>query len=51
MGFALFGSGYLGLSLIPSIESRLITSKALTYLDSKVPGRTRASYTDASSRR
>ena len=30
---------YLGLSLVPSIESRLITTKALAYLDSKVPGR------------
>ncbi len=45
LGFALFGSGYLGLSLIPSIESRLITSKALTYLDSKVPGRTQSLFT------
>jgi hypothetical protein len=40
IGFALFGSGYLVLSLVPSIESRLATTKALTYLDSKVPGRT-----------
>jgi hypothetical protein len=39
LGFALFGGSYLGLSLIPSIESRLATTKALTYLDSKVPGR------------
>ena len=39
LGFALFGSAYLGLSLVPSIESRLITTKALAYLDSKVPGR------------
>ena len=39
-GFALFGGGYLVLSLVPSIESRLATTKALTYLDSKVPGRT-----------
>jgi hypothetical protein len=38
-GFALFGWGYLALSLVPSIESRLITTKALAYLDSKVPGR------------
>jgi hypothetical protein len=36
LGFALFGAGYLALSLIPSIESRLVTSKALGYLDSKV---------------
>jgi hypothetical protein len=39
IGFALFGWGYLGLSLVPSIESRLITTKALGYIDSKVPGR------------
>jgi hypothetical protein len=39
LGFALFGSTYLGLSLLPSIESRLITTTALAYLDSKVPGR------------
>ena len=36
LGFALFGSAYLGLSLIPSIESRLITTRALAYLDSKL---------------
>ena len=45
LGFALFGWGYLGLSLVPSIESRLITTKALTYLDSKVPGRTQSFFT------
>jgi hypothetical protein len=39
IGFALFGWIYLGLSLVPSIESRLITTKALAYLDSKLPGR------------
>jgi hypothetical protein len=37
LGFALFGAAYLGLSLIPSIDSRLITTKALAYIDSKVP--------------
>jgi hypothetical protein len=37
LGFALFGSVYLGLSLVPSIESRLITTKVLAYIDSKVP--------------
>jgi FG-GAP-like repeat len=37
IGFALFGWIYLGLSRVPSIESRLITTKALAYLDSKVP--------------
>jgi len=38
-GFAVFGWTYLALSLVPSIESRLMTTKALAYLDSKVPGR------------
>jgi hypothetical protein len=42
LGFALFGSGYLGLSLVPSIESRLVTTRTLAYLDSKVPGRSPA---------
>jgi hypothetical protein len=37
LGFALFGAAYLGLSLVPPIESRLITTKALAYIDSKVP--------------
>ena len=36
LGFAVFGSAYLAISLVPSIESRLITTKALTFLDSKV---------------
>jgi hypothetical protein len=36
LGFALFGWIYLGLSLVPSIESRLFTTNALGYLDSKV---------------
>ncbi len=39
LGFALFGSAYLGLSFVPSIESRLMTTKALVYLDSKLPER------------
>jgi hypothetical protein len=39
IGFALCGWGYLALSLVPPIESRLITSWALAYLDSKIPGR------------
>jgi hypothetical protein len=38
-GFALFGWTYLAFSLVPSIESRLATTRALAYLDSKVPGR------------
>jgi hypothetical protein len=42
LGFALFGSVYLGLSFVPSTESRLITTKALTYLDSKLPRAARA---------
>jgi hypothetical protein len=45
IGCALCGWGYLGLSLVPSIESRLITTKALSYLDSRVPGRSEAVYT------
>jgi hypothetical protein len=36
LGFALFGWTYLGLSLVPSIEPSLITTKALALLDSKV---------------
>jgi hypothetical protein len=39
IGFALFGWVYLALTFMPSIESRLITTKELAYLDSKVPGR------------
>ncbi len=45
LGFVLFGWIYLGLSLVPSIESRLITTKALAYLDTKVPGRTQGYFT------
>ena len=40
VGFALFGWAYLILSLIPAVGSRLPTTKALDYLDSKVPGTT-----------
>src|SRR5262249_39637692 len=36
---ALFGWSYFALSEIPVIESRLITTKALTYLDHKLSGR------------
>lgn len=36
VGFALFGSTYLGLSLFPSIESRLITTRSLAYVRSKM---------------
>jgi hypothetical protein len=37
LGFALFGSAYLGYALVPSLEPRLITTKALAFLDSRVP--------------
>jgi len=37
IGFALFGSAYLWLSLFPSIESRLITTRVLAFLDSNMP--------------
>ena len=36
IGFALFGWSYIGLASIPWVESRLITRKALAYLDSKI---------------
>jgi len=36
LGFALFGSSYLGFSLVSSIESRLITTRAWAFCDSKV---------------
>lgn len=44
LGFALFGSAYLGLSLVPSIESRLITTRGLVYLDSKIPRSIRSAF-------
>lgn len=44
IGFALFGWVHLGLSVVPSIEPRLITTKGLAYLDSKVPGRSTIIY-------
>jgi hypothetical protein len=37
LGFAVFGAAYLGLCLVPLIETRLITTRALAYLDSKMP--------------
>jgi hypothetical protein len=37
-GFTLCGWGYMALSLVPSIEPRLLTTKALAYLDAQVPG-------------
>jgi hypothetical protein len=39
LGFAIFGSTYLGFSLVPPIETRLLTTRGLSYLDSKMPGR------------
>jgi hypothetical protein len=45
IGFALFGWIYVGVSLVPSIKSRLMTTKALTFLDSKVPGRSIEGFT------
>jgi hypothetical protein len=39
VAFALFGWGYLGLTAIPSIEPRLLTTKALNYVDSQITGR------------
>ena len=42
LGFALFGGAYLGASLIPPVEARLLTTRALAYLDSQVPGRDRS---------
>ena len=38
LGFALFGGCYLGLSMIPPVESRLVSSQGLAYLHSKLPG-------------
>src|SRR5262249_41692936 len=37
LGFAVFGVACLGLPQVPSIKSRLITTKALAYLGSKTP--------------
>jgi hypothetical protein len=45
LGFALFGWAYLALSVAPSTTSRLITTKALDYLDSKVQERRLRPYT------
>src|SRR5262249_2668962 len=39
LGFALFGGAYLLASLIPPVESRLLTTKGLAYLDASVLGR------------
>jgi hypothetical protein len=37
IAFALFGWVYLGLTAIPPIESRLLMTRALAYLDSRIP--------------
>ena len=37
LGFAFFGAAYLGLSLVPPIESRLSTTEALAFIDSNLP--------------
>src|SRR3954469_1750576 len=39
LGFALFGWTYLGASLIPPVEARLLTSTGLEYLEARLPGR------------
>jgi hypothetical protein len=40
VGFALFGWIYLAASLIPWVEPRLLTTRVLEFLDSRIPGRT-----------
>jgi hypothetical protein len=42
LGFALVGATYMGASLVPAMEARLLSTKALAYLDTKVPGRSAA---------
>jgi hypothetical protein len=39
LGFAVFGCTCLGACLIPSIESRLLTTKLLAFVDSRLPAR------------
>jgi hypothetical protein len=39
LGFAVFGWSYLVLAVVPAINARLITTKALDYLDSKAQAR------------
>jgi hypothetical protein len=46
LGFALFGWIYLVLTLMPSIEPRLITTTALTFLDSSMPRSSPAGFPD-----
>jgi len=44
LGFALFGCVYLGLSLFPPVESRLISAQGIEYLRSKLPGQSALNY-------
>ena len=39
MGFTLFGWAYLATSLAPPVEARLLTTKGLAYMDSKLSDR------------
>jgi hypothetical protein len=45
IGFAVFGWTYLGLTLVPSIENRLPTTKTLPYLEYVVPARSLGIFT------
>jgi hypothetical protein len=45
IGFAIIGWCYLALAQVPPLESRLLTTKALAYLDSKIPGRSLGVFT------
>jgi hypothetical protein len=45
IAFALFGWIYLVFTLMPSIDSRLITTKVLAYLDFKLTGRSSVTFT------
>src|SRR5258708_36614221 len=38
LGFALFGWTYLGASVVPQVEPRLISTKGLAYVDTKLGG-------------
>jgi hypothetical protein len=44
LGFALLGGWYLALSLIPPIETRLISSQGLSYIYSMLPGKSPKNY-------
>jgi hypothetical protein len=43
-GFCLFGGAYLVASLVPQVEQWLLTTKGLTFFDSKVPRRSQYIY-------